>query len=334
MKALKIIGIILLLIVVVIAIAIAVLPSKAHVERSIVINSAPSSVYSQLSSMKKFNKWSPWYGIDPETEYAYEGPETGVGSKMSWKSDHEDVRTGSQWIEEATPNQLIKTKLLFADFEDPAEVSFILSPEGENTQVNWTFDSNFSGIFKLIVPMMKTQIGSSFEQGLANLKDVVESMPQYTIEITEEETEPIYYIGIKSEVAPNDLVALQQQMATAYGQLMGYVASSGKSSAGMPICVYHDLDGDMMVMEPAIPMTEAVDVKHDRIEAHEIAASKVVKGVHLGDYRNLGTSHEEMRSYMQANNLSLNGSPWEQYVNDPTTVDTARWETHIYYPVN
>lgn len=334
MKVLKIVGIILALIVVVIAIAIAVLPSKAHLERSIVINSKPSVVYSQLNGMKKINQWSPWVEIDPGTEYTFEGPDTGVGSKMTWKSAHEDVRTGSQWIVEAIPDQLIKSKLLFDDFEDVSEATWTLSPQGENTEVTWAMDANFSGIWKIFAIMFESQAGPSFEKGLAKLKDIVMAMPQYAIEISEEETAPIFYIGIKSEVGQNDIAAIQGQMAQAYGELMGYVASSGKQPAGMPICVYHDLDSDMMVMEPAIPMSEVVDVRHDKIEAHEIGASKVVKGIHFGDYRNLSASHEEIRTYMEANSLSLSGNPWEQYVNDPGTVDTARWETHIYYPIN
>ena len=334
MKALKIIGIILLLFVVLIAIAVAVLPSKAHVERSIVINSKPSVVYSQLNGMKKINQWSPWAEIDPETEYVFEGPDAGVGSKMNWKSDHKDVGTGSQWIVEAIPDQLVKSKILFGDFEEASEATLTLSPQGENTEVTWAFDANFSGIWKIFTVMVDGQLGPYFENGLAKLNDIVKTMPQYSIEITEEEITPIFYIGIKSEVAPNDITAIQQQMAQAYGELMSYVSASGKSAAGMPICVYHDLDGDMMVMEPAIPMSEAVAVSHDKIEAHEIGASKVVKGIHFGDYRNLSASHEEMRAYMAANSLSINGNPWEQYVNDPGTVDTARWETHIYYPVN
>lgn len=334
MKALKIIGIILLVFVVLIAIAIAVLPSKAHVERSIVINSKPSLVYSQLNSMKKFNQWSPWAQIDPKTEYEYEGPDAGVGSKMNWKSDHKDVGSGSQWIVESIPDQLVKSKILFGEFEDTSEATFTLSPEGENTQVTWTFDANFQGILKIFTVMVDVQLGPYYERGLAKLKEVVETMPEYNIEITQEETEPIYYIGIKSEVAPNDLSAIRQQMAEAYGELLNYVSTSGTPAAGMPICVYHDLNSDMVVMEPAIPMAEAVAVSHDKIESHAIAASRVVKGIHFGDYKNLSVSHEEMRAYMEANNLSLNGSPWEQYVNDPGTVDTVKWETHIYYPVN
>ena len=334
MKALKIIGIILLLIVVLLGVAIAVLPSKAHVERSIVINSKPTAVYSQLVSMKKFNQWSPWAEIDPKTEYVYEGPDSGVGSKMNWKSDHKDVGTGSQWIVEAIPDQLIKSKILFADFDEPSEATLILEPQGENTEVTWAFDSDFSGIWKLFALMMDGELGPYYERGLAKLKNVVETLPQYAIKITEEETGPIHYIGIKSEVPSNNLMAMQQQMAQAYGELMNYVTASGQPATGMPICVYHDFDGEVMVMEPAIPMAEAVAVKHDKIEAHEIGATKVVKGIHFGDYKNLYTSHDEMRAYIQAHNLSLTGSPWEQYVNDPATVDTVKWETHIYYPVN
>ncbi len=334
MKALKIIGIILLSIIVLIAIAVAVLPSKAHVERSVVINAKPSLVYSQLSSMKKFNKWSPWTGIDPETVYNFEGPESGVGSKMSWQSDHQDVGSGSQSIVEAVPDKLIKSELAFDGFDNTAQATFTLNPEGEQTNVTWSFDSDFSGLMKLFGVMMDGQLGPYYEKGLAQLKEVVESLPQYSIQITQEETEPIYYIGIKSEVSLDDPNAIKEMMGQSFGELMGYVAAAGKQPAGMPICVYHDMGSDMIVMEPAIPTAESMEVKHDKIEAQQINASKVVKGIHLGDYEKLGASHDEITAYMQANNLTLNGNPWEQYVNDPSTVDTTKWETHIYYPVN
>ena len=67
------------------------LPRQVHVERSIVINAPQAELFEALNSFKRFNEFSPWAALDPTTQYSYEGPESGVGAKMSWVSGSEDA---------------------------------------------------------------------------------------------------------------------------------------------------------------------------------------------------------------------------------------------------
>src|SRR4029079_17993737 len=62
------------------------LPRKAHVERSIVTSAAPATVFEIVNGFRRFNEWSPWARLDPDTKYTYSGPETGVGARMEWSS--------------------------------------------------------------------------------------------------------------------------------------------------------------------------------------------------------------------------------------------------------
>ncbi len=334
MKALKIIGIIVALIILLIGIAVAVLPSKAHVERSILIEAPAKVIYAQLIDFKKFNVWSPWANIDPDANYQYEGPEAGVGAKVRWESDHKDVGIGSQWIVEAIPNKFVKTEMIFGEFEDTSFAGFTLEEEGDATRLTWSFDSDFKAPYNLFVPMMDGQLGPYYETGLENLKAMVESMPAYAIDITTQNAGPIYYLGIKSEMSTQDPEQIKIKMEESFGALMSYMATIGKEAVDMPICLYFDVKAETIVMEPALPVDELLAVNEDKIEAGEIPEVKVVKGVHYGDYANLGKSHEEITTYIEENNLTFSGHIWEHYVNDPGQVtDTAKWETHIYYSI-
>ncbi len=58
MKALKIIGIILLAIIGICLVAVLLQPSQGHIEKSIVINAPASSVFTEVSDFQKFNVWS------------------------------------------------------------------------------------------------------------------------------------------------------------------------------------------------------------------------------------------------------------------------------------
>src|SRR5690349_24418369 len=87
-----------------------VLPRTAHVERSVVINAPPAMAFTVLNGFRQFDRWSPWADIDPNDVTTYDGPESGVGAKMS-RAGNAEVGTGSQGILESVPYSAIRMQL-------------------------------------------------------------------------------------------------------------------------------------------------------------------------------------------------------------------------------
>lgn len=178
MKFIKIIGITLLVIIgFVLAIGF-MAPSESNLERSITIDARPSKVFDELKGIKYINAWSPWRKIDPEgTRYSYSGPELGVGSKVDWESDHSDVGVGSQEIIEISTNSKVRTKMFFGGMDTPNYADFILTEENGRTKVTWTFDGDMGSnpINKLFGLFMESLLGPPYEEGLQDLKTLVES---------------------------------------------------------------------------------------------------------------------------------------------------------------
>ncbi len=146
----------------------------AQVERTAVIKAPPEKVYAIVSSMKRFNEWSPWFGLDPKTEYSFEGPEQGSGQKMMWKSSDPNVGNGSQTITEAVANQKVVTALDFGPM-GKAEASLDLSPVDGGTLVKWGFRSEVNGIMERWMSLMFDKwIGADYVKGLEQLKALVE----------------------------------------------------------------------------------------------------------------------------------------------------------------
>lgn len=170
MKALKVVGIIVLSIVVLALIVALVQPAQGHIERTIVINAPVSKVYNTLNSYQDFRQWSPWSKMDPETLYHFEGPTSGVGAKMLW--DGKKTGKGSQWIMESIANRRIRNALQFVGHEGKSYAEFILEPQGENaTKVTWTYDGANDGLVgKAFWVMMRGMLDGQYEEGLANLK--------------------------------------------------------------------------------------------------------------------------------------------------------------------
>ena len=80
MKILKLIGISILVLALLIISVGLFLPSKVHIERSIVVNNTPDVPYNLINDLTKFNDWSPWYKIDTNAAYTYSELKTGVGA--------------------------------------------------------------------------------------------------------------------------------------------------------------------------------------------------------------------------------------------------------------
>jgi uncharacterized protein YndB with AHSA1/START domain len=150
-----------------------ILPGAVHVQRSTVIAAQPERIFPYLNSPRKFNEWSPWAARDPSTQYAFTGPEEGVGATMTWQS--EQMGTGRQEIVVSQPGEKVVTRLEFGSMGS-AQASLMLIPEEGKTRVTWTLDSALpfqplARWFGLAFPWL---IGKDYDDGLARLKALAE----------------------------------------------------------------------------------------------------------------------------------------------------------------
>ena len=173
----KILGGVIALVILALAVGL-LLPSKTHIERSSEIHATPSAVFAYLNDFRKFNLWSPWAKLDPNTQYTFSGPDQGVGAKMVWQSEHSNVGSGQQQITVSAPDRRVQTALNFGDM-GTAYATFDLVASGANTRVTWSFDQDngYNILGRYFGLMMNKFIGADYEQGLVNLKSVVESAP-------------------------------------------------------------------------------------------------------------------------------------------------------------
>ena len=172
MKFLKyLFGIIILIVVVGL-----LLPSKTHVERTIMIDAPQELIFSYVNSFSRFNNWSPWAQRDPNTTFEISGPESGVGNEMRWSSEHQEVGSGSQKIIASEPYQLVR---VFLDFgaKGQSEASYRLSQLDSSIQVTWSLDMDHGWdlLGRIFGLMMDSMVGPDYEAGLRNLKQVAEA---------------------------------------------------------------------------------------------------------------------------------------------------------------
>ncbi len=152
-----------------------ILPSQAHVQRDMWMKAPVEKVFPHINSLKAMKKWSPWAKIDPDTQYVFDGPEQGVGSRMTWNSGDAAVGGGEQTIIKSEHNARVEMALVFGDQGDAISI-LSLTPEADGTRVTWElvvdFGWDLSG--RYVGLFMDGMIGRSYVEGLADLKKQVE----------------------------------------------------------------------------------------------------------------------------------------------------------------
>ncbi|MEQ8583463.1 MAG: GyrI-like domain-containing protein [Marinoscillum sp.] len=331
MKAIKIVGIILMILASVVLIAIYLLPDNAHMERKILIERQPEVVYTELISFRTFNEWSPWATKDPAAAYQWDGPVMGVGARISWKSA--EVGNGSMQVIEVMENRKVVNLMKFDEYESDPTAAFILNPVDGGTEVVWTYDeSNVKGLAKIFMLGIDGFLGEDYEQGLLALKDRVESAPDFEFSMSLKTVEPFRYLGIRDSTV-SDPALVSTMMAQNYGELVTYMSIRGVEATGNPLAVYSDYgDGDLSFI-CGYPIA-AQEIGTGRIQLFRQEGGPVILLNCQGSYENLEKGYDEIMEFAAFYDYDLVGNPWEEYTTDPeTNPDTASWATNIYYPI-
>lgn len=312
------------------------LPRTAHVERSIVIDAPPATVFTVLNGFRQFDRWSPWAGIDPDVETRYEGPETGVGAKMSW-SGNAQVGSGSQEILESVPYERIRLRLTFGDFGGDFTSTYTLAAEGSGTRVTWGFDADYgSSIFGRYFGLLSdAMIGPDYEKGLGRLEQFAESLPRadlagLSFETTSSVSRPLLLLSVR---AADDANAVGVALGVAWGQLSGFITANGLARAGPPVAIHAGAQGDTLLLDAAIPVDGAELTPPAPIRAGRGHEGRVLKAVYTGDYAGLHAARDRVRAYLATSGLEAAGPLWEEYVSDPATTPPAELVTHILVPI-
>lgn len=164
------------LIVVVLAIILAYfLPNHWFAQREITIERPPSAVFPYIADLRQWQHWATWYQEkNPDNEIRYEGPESGVGAHTFWEGPK--IGKGDLLITRADEQSGIDYDLYFSDHDVKSNGTIALRQDNGNTMVTWSASGELgvNPFMRYLGLFMDSMIGHDFEQGLKNLKTLVE----------------------------------------------------------------------------------------------------------------------------------------------------------------
>lgn len=168
---------ILIGLVVLIAILAIVAPKTYDVSRSISISKPVSEVFDYVRSLKKHDEWGPWAKRDLNMVKEFTGTDGEVGAISSWKGNKE-VGEGEQEITGIKVNEVVETQLRFLKpFKSVSDAYIRVLEEGNgSTKVTWGFSgkNKFPVSIMMLFMNMEKNVGKDFEQGLSDLKLILE----------------------------------------------------------------------------------------------------------------------------------------------------------------
>ncbi len=158
--------------------AAAIAPKDFKIEKSITINLPVEQIFPYLKLIKNSDQWQPWSKMDPNMKKYFIGVDGTVGATASW-SGNSEVGIGEQEIRAISENNRIDLELRF---KKPMQVTnhvyYVTESLSEKeTKVTWTMEGRTPFPFNLMCLLMRGKVEKNFEEGLSELKNILEKMP-------------------------------------------------------------------------------------------------------------------------------------------------------------
>lgn len=331
MKVLKWILIVILALVAVFLIYSATQPNQLKIEENVVIDAPKAKIYQAIIDFPTWGEWSEWDRLDPGMKQEYSETMGDVGSYNKWWSENPMVGIGSQEVIEVKQNEYMKVMMQFNERPEKNYAEFILTEEEGKTKVVWTMEGSKTPFYLNVMnTLLEPMIRDSYQKSLKRLKTYIEAMPTESANPMGLEILNVDAIPIVSILDSTNASGISNKLGELYQEISMHIATSGAEISGMPLATYYTYSPEKVILEAAIPYNGKVE-DNGRIVVKTTPAGKVIKGIHYGDYNASDKMHFGIADYAKANAIKISDTPWEVYANDPTEVDSAAVETHIYY---
>ena len=313
------------------------LPRVHRVEVTTEVDAQPATVFALVNDFRRFTLWAPWTDTDPNARFIYSGASRGAGAMVTW--DGTIIGSGTQSITESRPFEYVG---IVMSPGEPGEARswFRLVPGIGTTKVHWGFEADYGMniVGRYFASMLGSVVARDYEAGLANLKELAESLPRADfsdIDIEHLVVEPtdIAYLPTASQPEP---AAISEAMGKAYFRILSFIDDHDLEDAGAPLSITRTFSGSALVFDAAIPVRGVTDETPRDDGGVKLGATyggPVIRVRHTGSYRQLATTHRKITAYLAALGIERNGDAWESYVSDPGKTPEAELLTFVYYPI-
>lgn len=335
MKTFKIVGIVLLTFVIILVTWSLILPSEFTVTKTAFIKADKNIVFKQVNDFKHWQYWSPWHDTLMKIDYA--GPDEGVGAKMSWFSESEGK--GEMQIIESEKTKHIKFDLVFSEnLDSKAEAEFLFEDMQDSVKVTWTMHADGFDFMvgRWIGFIVKNGVKASFSQGLENLKNFTEALPEepdyngYTInKIIDNDS---YYLAYGDSALSSEI---DSAMNNAYDKVFEFAEKNKIKAEGAPVCFWAKFDLESYSkFICAIPVADTVQGGEEvKLYLHKGGTKLMTK--HIGPYSNSADAWNALHSYTVYHNYKEIDMPYEEYIVGPSQEENPeKWITNIYFSVD
>ena len=159
-----------------------VLPSERHLSEKIETNRKMTIVFDSLNSLRRFKSWSPLVLRDPRVQLNYSGPDSGVGARLEYVSQNDQIGEGSWEITESVPREKVSYKIENNERGNNKRTSFNFKPTGRNNrnvEITQTFDVDYGWdlIGRYAGLYVARHVGDDMKLGLSRIVSMLAAVP-------------------------------------------------------------------------------------------------------------------------------------------------------------
>ncbi|MDF2386633.1 SRPBCC family protein [Nostoc ellipsosporum NOK] len=335
----KQLGIFLVFVVLSTAILSFLMPTGQKIERSVQIQAPAAAVYQQIAELESFNKWSVWAHNDSTLKNTITGQDGTVGAVSQWKGDPTISGEGRITILKLEAPSSIEQELHFMKPHDmKASSRFTLTEANGITTVTWTVNVPTPrpwNIFNLFHSMDK-EMGKDFDQGLNNLKQMVEkkagvAAPAYTV--SQINFTALTFDVVRQEIGDADRNAFLQ---THFNYIKEELQKKQETPGALYGLIYkRDAGARTSDIGAAVALSsEKENTDNGLIKTVSLASSKAIAVDYYGDPANAQPAYFALENYLREQKLEKKMPVIEEYKTAYQNQDTARWHTRVIYLVD
>lgn len=154
-----------------------------------------------------------------------------------------------------------------------------------------------------------------------------ENKMNYEIIVKEIKAQPALVIKGKVKI---------EQAGEAIGEILGKIGTHLEMKhiqpTGAPFTRTFSFEEGVLEFETGFPVPEGT-AGEGLIIATELPKTKVATTLHVGSQEKSEEAYKALHIWMEKNNITAAGAPWEVYLTDPSTTPEGDAKMEIYFPI-